>query len=141
MKSNKKYFRSILIILLFIPPLFYIVNWIEGSRYENLRRYRLIILKNSVDIIIKENSFDKGWSKVIGAKQDSLLFNGADNLSYSKRGMDYEFGIFIQKGDRIVKHSNSDTLYVIRNKEKYYFIADYKTPLDSNAINKDLIIK
>ncbi len=138
--KNKLIFALVFFGIL-IPLSVFMFRYFEGSRYEELRKYRLITLKNSCDIIVKKKSFDRGWCKVVTSGNDSILFSGARNNSYPKKGIEREFGVFINSGDHVLKYSKNDTLYVLRNEKEFYFVGDFYTPRDSSAINVDLIIK
>ncbi|SDY08947.1 hypothetical protein SAMN05444411_1221 [Lutibacter oricola] len=78
-----------------------------------------IMLSTKLNGVIDDNILYKGYTS-IKMRGDSVHWKiePSSNYDYNPN----EFGNFIKKNDKLIKHRCSDTLFVIRNNKSYEFL-------------------
>lgn len=116
--------KIVIFILLLIGTLIGCFYW--GNKNITLdekinAEYRMVNFDNIVSGKIEAwryrglNNYSSSWQ--VG-KEQLVTFPWAENWAYSKRHL----SLFLQENDSVFKPQNSDTLYIYRNNEQFYFV-------------------
>ncbi len=90
------------------------ISWLENE----IPKYHLLERKDSIDTKIKETFSTHGFVYMTVLDSQKITIGVSRNGLYEKSFI----GDFVQIGDSLHKESGSDTLYIYRNNENYYFI-------------------
>ena len=80
-------------------------------------KYTLVKYSDKVDGVVLSTYFDHGTIFVKLIDSSKICFEASQNKMYEK----YWLGDFLQGYDSIVKHTNSDTLFINRQRKIYFF--------------------
>jgi hypothetical protein len=80
-------------------------------------KYTLVKSSDEVKGVILSTYFDHGTVFVKLIDSSKICFEASQNKMYEKHWL----GDFLQGYDSIVKHSNSDTLFIYRQRKTYFF--------------------
>jgi|GEM_PF-2247950 len=80
-------------------------------------KYTLVKSSDQVKGVILSTYFDHGTIFVKLIDSSKICFEASQNKMYEK----YWLGDFLQGYDSIVKHANSDTLFIYRQRKTYFF--------------------
>jgi hypothetical protein len=114
-------FFGVLIVIAITSTLIGDRNWEEKTD-----DYINILNKANVKGVVKEKFTNYGSIYLVLKDESKYLIRHSRNYEYSPAWLND----FIQIGDSIEKPLNSDTLYIYRNLETYYFVVE-------KMINKD----
>ena len=119
MKKNKR----IVVIIAFwvvLPILTLVLMFTLQSKYITSlnREYKNIETQDEIDGVIHSMKSRKGGVYITLDNNVKVQFAPSCNYLYKKIFLDD----FLRKGDQIIKRKDSDTLYVFRNKQEYYFV-------------------
>ena len=119
MKKNKRKFAMIFFGVI-LPIVLFVLIFILDSRYADSLRdeYKNIEYRDELNGIIESMKTRKGGVYLILENDMKVRFYPSHNYLYKKPNIDG----FLNKGDKLFKPKNSDTLYVFRNGRKYYFV-------------------
>ncbi|RCW38859.1 hypothetical protein DFO77_10213 [Marinilabilia salmonicolor] len=84
---------------------------------KRMERYPMVTYQSELKGEISEIRINRGTLAEFKNGQKFSL-PSSDNLSYTP----YFIGRFINRGDSLVKSAFSDSIFIYRNKKKYYFI-------------------
>jgi len=113
--SNRKVLIYLIILFAIGVP---ILNNISENQWNNmLNTYHLVDTKSEFEGIVYNIELQK-FTCVNLNNKIYIRFNSMDNYSYKP----FNFSSFLQVGDSIYKKEESDTVYIIRNDAKYYFL-------------------
>jgi hypothetical protein len=111
-------FIGVPIILVFGYFFYYSsMKFFNYSNRENLK-HTLIKTSDQVSGIILSVYADRGDSFVTLTNSNKIWFEFSENDAYKK----YLLCDFLQGYDSLIKHVNSDTLFIHRHRKIYYFI-------------------
>ena len=118
LSKNQKF-----VIIASFVILFFISVWSLFETNDNLREKYPKIDNELVQGYIKTVFTTGGYCYVTLKSGKLFRDNGSENLEYKN---DYILGLFLQANDSVYKPAFSDTMYVYRQKSKYYFIIKYE---------------
>jgi hypothetical protein len=81
-------------------------------------KYPLCDFQDELSGIVYKAKPNRGAVYFDLANANRFSVSASDNFDYSPSSLDK----FIETGDSIFKPKNSDTLYIYRNNDKYYFV-------------------
>gem|GEM_PF-2818130 len=133
MKKMKKSTKYIIGVNFFIIILLSIISTYEEKKYiDGLNtEYKYVEKNMKVFEIVKEFVTFKGTSNIETLSGKKIWIDDASNFNYRP----FDLYKFLQIGDTIIKHHDSDTLYIHRNKKEYYFVLKKNVGKDTQAIN------
>jgi hypothetical protein len=128
--SLPRVFTIIVIVLLI--GIILISNYFSNKNIERLTtEYKYIEKYMKVSEIVKEFETDRGTSHIETLSGNKIWIDGASNFNYSPHDLDN----FLMKGDTIMKHNGSDTLFIHRKHKKYFFVLSADVGNDPCRIN------
>jgi hypothetical protein len=65
--------------------------------------------------------FQRGVTYLTLDNGEKVRFKSSENKNYATSDLDE----FIENGDRLIKHIDSDTLFIKRRAKEYYFVLDH----------------
>ncbi|UBM61167.1 hypothetical protein LA303_06965 [Candidatus Sulfidibacterium hydrothermale] len=119
MKKNKR-MVAILVFGVILPVIVLILMFTFESEHINLlnKEYVHVETQGKIDGVIHSIKSRKGGIYVALSNNIKVQLPPSCNYSYEKSYIDN----FLRRGDLLFKPKNSDTLYVFRNGQKYYFV-------------------
>lgn len=121
--NNFRKFLGILVIAVIVLLYIYNNEKLDKQRKKEDREYvKIENLRSEYKGKVLSKNRSKGYT---GLTLIHLTNNGKLSISGSTRNYFYSkqnLGYFIQVGDSIFKPLGSDSVYIIRNNKKYYFI-------------------
>lgn len=119
--TNTSVLFNVVIVILVILLVFYGISINKSQndwRDRMLRDYQHITKTMDINTIIKTKETFKGCSNITTVDGNKIWIDFATNYNYRPFDLDE----FLQIGDTIIKHKNSDTLYIHRNTKEYFFV-------------------
>ncbi|WP_165044979.1 hypothetical protein [Dysgonomonas sp. ZJ709] len=125
MKFNKSFILIIVVIWSII--IFFIVKTIKDDKEKTeakIEFYPLFDKNTVVNSIVRNKEVEKGFYKgtVYLDLKDKTRIRFSGNLSVNYMYRSPCFDTFVQRGDLISKTAGTDTFYVYRNNQEYYFV-------------------
>ena len=119
MKRNKR-IVSIIVFAVIIPILTLVLMFTLQSKYiaSLNREYKNIDTHDKIEGAIHSIKTRKGGAYITLDNKIKVHFYPSCNYLYKKIFLDD----FLRNGDQLIKRKNSDTLYVYRNNQEYYFV-------------------
>ncbi|GHU71866.1 hypothetical protein FACS189413_14140 [Bacteroidia bacterium] len=136
--SKKMRLPLIIVMIIWVIGGIIIMNHISNKELsERAAKYHLVHIEDSFKGIVTDNEFQKETYLTL---DDSIhiYFYSMNNPSYKPM----EFYKFIWNYDVLEKHANSDTIYLYRANQQYYFImSDTHQSIyrDGRAIRKKVL--
>lgn len=128
MKNNR--YNNIIIYSIIIPLFigFIYLNYRGGLKEKEI--YKIVDRSWNIDGVIIDirtsNYINNRGTIITTSDNQKFIFPWARNFNY-KRSMLSEF---VQKGDSILKKKNSDSIYIYRENEVFYFILEERIQKD-----------
>jgi hypothetical protein len=114
--------KSIVVIMLLFGFILLFIQFYSSQHLSS--EYIRISSRDSIINISVENKvkvhFIHGLTFITLSNGSKISFGSAENRNYSQPTLDG----FIESGDIILKHKDSDTIYINRRGKEYYFLLD-----------------
>jgi hypothetical protein len=116
---NKKFFLTIIAFIILVPIIIFVTGLIDKKKlseytkgYTNLNYEEQIdnVVIDVLDFKIARKSINISY--VTLDNNDKIIINTFDSYSFNERNIHY----VLKTGDRLIKKSFNDSLYVIKNK-------------------------
>ncbi len=128
MKKEEKRNTIIFSALFILVMLFIYLNYQGGLKEKEI--YKIVDRKWSIDgTIIEKNTsgyISNRGTLIITSDGQKFIFPWARNFNY-KRSMLSEF---VEIGDSIKKQKDSDSIFIYRQQQVFYFVIKSKIPLE-----------
>lgn len=118
---NKKFFLTIIACIILVPIIIFVTGLIDKKKlseytkgYNNLNYEEQIdnVVIDVLDFKIARKSINISY--VTLDNNDKIIINTFDSYSLNERNIHY----VLKTGDRLIKKSFNDSLYVVKNKNK-----------------------
>ncbi|NOU60942.1 hypothetical protein [Marinifilum caeruleilacunae] len=113
---KKKEFIISLLMILFVG--YYIAD--SNRYYDGFKNDSTKLFSIKFEGKVEDINVDRGWVTIVLKNDESFSIRSSANNNYNPRLLSR----FLRINDSIYKPSNSDTLYVFKEKRKYYFIME-----------------
>jgi hypothetical protein len=119
MKTFRKYWYYYLLVLIIFLTIFIIgVKQMDKHWQKIHKAYPFVKREQALNDRVINLFTERGASYVL--TKDSIKYSFRSSANYDYKN--YYLTDFLQEGDSLVKRRNTDTLYIYRDNEKYYFI-------------------
>jgi hypothetical protein len=118
-KNRYKILLKVLIFIVIGVAFFKITTVHDSKELEEFRKkYRYIETIDTFSGIVQALNGDRGTSVVSLTNGDKFVMSSSKNYDYKI----FEMCCFINYGDSIFKKSNSDSIFILRDRATYYFV-------------------
>jgi len=120
--TPKALLKNVIWLSILLIVAYYVLQWVNPYKEE------LMIIRNPNQIeLTKKMGINTSISSIVSDRGTAFvrLTNSQDIFIQHSRNYDYKtpwLNDFLQVGDNLIKNKNSDTLWIERGVDKYYFV-------------------
>jgi len=99
---------------------YYVLRWVNKNKLDELRDPDRVLLTKRMSVEAKTVAVlsDRGFALLELDNSQKISIEHSRNYDYSTPWLND----FLQVGDHLLKNKNSDTLWIKRGVDKYYFV-------------------